>query len=239
MNAMALDKLKAVSDSLDEKQSSWVTAKELSGKAGMPTTDRRTRDILDGLADGKDWAKRKRAGTKAFEYHISILPKHFRFWFEEHLDESPEHDVDKNVRSLNDTEYTNEDGIFIISNCLSDLDSNLDDIKTSVPVPISWLKKRGIEPENLAFYVQTGSSMSNKINQFDIVIVNTGDNRLVDGCIVAVLLDEYVVIRYVQKIPGGWALRCENSSYQPIKLPNGANYNYKILGHVVRIIHEV
>ncbi|WP_338726582.1 transposase domain-containing protein [Shewanella baltica] len=50
----------------------WITAKELIGLPGIPTTSHKIRAMLDRLSD--DSRKQKRQGTKAFEYHISILP---------------------------------------------------------------------------------------------------------------------------------------------------------------------
>ncbi|WP_447077708.1 transposase domain-containing protein [Shewanella algae] len=52
----------------------WIIASEISGLVGIPTSDRRTRDLLKKLAAEKPDFERKRQGTKAFEYHISLLP---------------------------------------------------------------------------------------------------------------------------------------------------------------------
>ncbi|MGL6429846.1 MULTISPECIES: transposase domain-containing protein [Aeromonas] len=52
----------------------WFTANEVAGVAGMPTSERRSRDQLNRLADGNPEKSRQREGSKATEYHISILP---------------------------------------------------------------------------------------------------------------------------------------------------------------------
>lgn len=52
----------------------WLTASEIVGSAGMPTTERNIRENLKQLATPIPELARKREGTKAFEYHISILP---------------------------------------------------------------------------------------------------------------------------------------------------------------------
>ncbi|WP_370688895.1 transposase domain-containing protein [Aeromonas sp. JL9] len=52
----------------------WFTANEVAGVAGMPTSERRSRDQLNRLADGNPDKSRQREGSKATEYHISILP---------------------------------------------------------------------------------------------------------------------------------------------------------------------
>ncbi|HFS8942384.1 TPA: transposase domain-containing protein [Enterobacter roggenkampii] len=59
----------------------WICANELAGVAGLPTTPRRTRDTLEKLVAGRSELRRKREGTKAFEYHISALPPQVRAEF--------------------------------------------------------------------------------------------------------------------------------------------------------------
>ncbi|WP_293266775.1 Mu transposase C-terminal domain-containing protein [Neptunomonas sp.] len=48
----------------------WLTAKELAGLPGLPSTERRVRSMADNLG----WESQKRAFGKGFEYHISNLP---------------------------------------------------------------------------------------------------------------------------------------------------------------------
>lgn len=52
----------------------WVTAKDCVGISVMPTDVHKTRAKLDRLCSCDEDKKRKKAGSKAFEYHISILP---------------------------------------------------------------------------------------------------------------------------------------------------------------------
>ena len=60
----------------------WVTAKEVAGLPDMPTTARRARDILDRATIERPTLRRKRQGTKATEYHVSVLPERTRHHFE-------------------------------------------------------------------------------------------------------------------------------------------------------------
>ncbi len=50
----------------------WVTAKELIGLTGVPTRVHNIRAMLDRLSTEE--SKRKRQGTKAFEYQLNVLP---------------------------------------------------------------------------------------------------------------------------------------------------------------------
>lgn len=52
----------------------WITAKDCVGISVMPTDVHKTRAKLDRLCAGDADKKRKKSGSKAFEYHISILP---------------------------------------------------------------------------------------------------------------------------------------------------------------------
>lgn len=50
----------------------WSTVAELTGCNGMPATERGCRKYLDNLAAKVPDVRRKRVGTKAFEYHIDF-----------------------------------------------------------------------------------------------------------------------------------------------------------------------
>lgn len=52
----------------------WFIASELAGVVGFPSTGRRARDLLKKLAMSNPELERKRQGTKATEYHVSLLP---------------------------------------------------------------------------------------------------------------------------------------------------------------------
>ncbi|ECF6946397.1 transposase, partial [Salmonella enterica subsp. diarizonae] len=56
----------------------WVTAKECMGVKGFPTADKNVRARLDSaVKDNPEW-RRKREGTKAFEYHVDCLAEEIR-----------------------------------------------------------------------------------------------------------------------------------------------------------------
>ncbi|EJJ7187017.1 transposase, partial [Salmonella enterica] len=56
----------------------WVTAKECLGLGGLPTRDQNVRARLDSAVKGNPEWRRKREGTKAFEYHVDCLPPETR-----------------------------------------------------------------------------------------------------------------------------------------------------------------
>lgn len=285
-----------ISDSQGGNRKLWVTAKEVAGLEGMPTTDRRTRDILENWAKGKEGARRKRSGTKAFEYHISVLPKAVRDQV------SPPNQGGVAASALTGTvmgaalcspvsssagapvtaigglpllgaaavvgtiaggpfaalgatglagvskktieeesstyKFKERANAVEIRFFIDEPDRFLNEMGGTFPVSSKWLEWRGFEPSDLAFFVQNGDSMEQRIKHRDTVIINSRDNRLADGSLMVVEVDGAALIRNVQKIPGGWRLNCENPRYESITLPVDAETECKVIGRVVRIINE-
>lgn len=56
----------------------WFTVQECIGLPGYPGTAPAVRGRLNALSKGKEGIKRKRVKSKAWEYHISILPAYVR-----------------------------------------------------------------------------------------------------------------------------------------------------------------
>ncbi|WP_376740092.1 DNA-binding protein, partial [Vibrio crassostreae] len=54
----------------------YISAQECVGLVGMPTMVHNVRNKLNKLANSNQ--KRKRQGSKAFEYHIDCLPEETR-----------------------------------------------------------------------------------------------------------------------------------------------------------------
>lgn len=52
----------------------WLTAKECIGLPDFPTQPQNIRSRLEKYSGGSDTFRRRRTGTKAFEYHIDCLP---------------------------------------------------------------------------------------------------------------------------------------------------------------------
>lgn len=58
-----------------EDTQQWFTVHECVGIPGFPTGVSNVRNKLEKLADGLDNVRRRREGSKAIEYHYSILPE--------------------------------------------------------------------------------------------------------------------------------------------------------------------
>lgn len=53
----------------------WLTAKECAGLPGFPTMEHNIRNRLDKQSGGNSALRRRREGSKAFEYHMDCLPE--------------------------------------------------------------------------------------------------------------------------------------------------------------------
>lgn len=56
----------------------WITPQECIGLPGFQASIPTVRKRLNALSHGQDHLKRKRIKTKAWEYHLSILPEYVR-----------------------------------------------------------------------------------------------------------------------------------------------------------------
>lgn len=59
----------------------WVTVQDCIGVPEFATTAPNVRKKLDMLAEASPELKRKRSGSKAFEYHVSLLPTRTQEFF--------------------------------------------------------------------------------------------------------------------------------------------------------------
>lgn len=63
----------------------YVVAKQVRGLPGLPATEKGARDALQRLSDNHPEFVRRRAGTKAKEYHIDCLPEGLRELARQHV----------------------------------------------------------------------------------------------------------------------------------------------------------
>ena len=73
-----------------------------------------------------------------------------------------------------------------------------------------WLQERGLFPENLIAIRVKGESMSPRIEEGDIVVVNTGDRRAQEGAVFAINFDGEPVIKRMARRAGRWYLDSDN-----------------------------
>lgn len=250
-----------ISDSPSGNRKSWVTAKEVAGLVGMPTTDRRTRDILDEWADHRDGVKRKRSGTKAFEYHISILPKYVLdalttggFFLEDPDTGNPEQNEYPIVTSIMTPPLKEPaliygsflDEFALIPGYRVQVSAGHGTLTQGEMEPCrhlafrrKWLQWRGFAEKELAIVWAKGDSMEPTIANNDTLVVHLGRTHPVDGHIYVVRNDDQLWVKRLQVLPSAWLLLSDNKHYEPIKVPKDEQHNFDVIGQVVHIAHDV
>jgi len=260
------DESEIISDSLGANRKSWVTAKDIAGLEGLPTTDRRTRDILEQLAKGREGVKRKRSGTKAFEYHASILPQHVIDALEKsglfpdgfaiehvkpmsHLQagEKPRYAItDAGVNDERNNYYTFLEEFALIPGYRVQVSAGHGALTQGEMEPCrhlafrrKWLKWRGFAEKDLAIVWSKGDSMEPTISNNDTLVVHLGRTRPVDGHIYVVRNDDQLWVKRLQVRPDAWVLISDNTIYPPMTIKKHEQHTFEVIGQVVHISHDV
>ncbi|WP_324042785.1 S24 family peptidase [Aeromonas caviae] len=250
------------SESHGEKRTPWVIASEVAGIEGMPTTDRRARDELERLSAGKDGVKRKRSGTKAFEYHASILPQYVLDELEkrglfpdgvhvEHQSPSstPYEQPKITLTGVNEnaTVYSAFlDEFALIPGYRVQVSAGHGSLTQGELEPCrhlafrrKWLRWRGFDEKELAIVWSKGDSMEPTISNNDTLVVHLGRTRPVDGHIYVVRNDDQLWVKRLQVLPSAWLLLSDNKHYQPIEVPKDEQHTFEVIGQVVHIAHDI
>ncbi len=78
------------------------------------------------------------------------------------------------------------------------------------------------------------------IKDKDIVLVDQGQTDIITGNIYAIGIDDEVLIKHVDKVPGHYVLRSANKDYAPINVDlNDESLNVRIIGRVLWMGREL
>lgn len=108
-------------------------------------------------------------------------------------------------------------------------------IKEKDPISFrrGWFTQRRLVPENCkAMYVR-GRSMEPVLNDWDTVLIDTGDAEVIDGEIFAVVYRGSLYIKTLERMGNGIRLKSENPAFDPIDVPEQELANLKIIGRKV------
>lgn len=229
----------------DDQRTLWFTASEVSGCGSFPLSARWTRDHLKELAKGKLHLARKRRGTKAMEYHVSLFPSDVqRILLNTEFDGVEDVAVDYSKKYvapdfLDDFKLIPlymmqiKNGSFIYPN----LEHN--NVTKFKPVSVNWLKKRNFNHNDLVIIFAGGDSMESTINNNDTLIVHTGRNKPMDGRIYVFRYADELLIKRYQSFLGAWRLKSDNQFYDTIDIPNDDQHQFEVIGQVVRIAKDI
>lgn len=100
-----------------------------------------------------------------------------------------------------------------------------------------WLQKKGLKEENLSIISVDGDSMSGALEHGDLVLLDSSDIEIRSGKAYVVRIDDELVVKYVQRLPGDkLQLSSHNQKYPAFTVDGTVNVD--VVGRVVCSSHE-
>jgi phage repressor protein C with HTH and peptisase S24 domain len=228
-----------------DKRMEWVVASEVAGHGGFPTSDRWTRDHLKALATDKPHLSRKRKGTKAFEYHVSLLPAETQqSLLGGYIIEEPASRYEQNVLPIGQVDFLAEFALipgYSIQVSAGNGSLNIEQLEPSRYLAFrrKWLKFRGFAEKDLVIVWAKGDSMEPTINNNDTLVVHTSRNHPQDGHIYIFRHENELFVKRYQSIVGAWRLISDNSMYTPLDIKKEEQHQFEVIGQVVHIAKDI
>jgi len=222
----------------------WFIASELAGHGSFPTSDRWTRDHLKELAEGKEHLCRKRKGTKAIEYHISLLPADTQ----RSLLGANSHGIVEapTAYSLMPIVPNFMDEFVLIPGYRIQVSAGHGSLNPDQLEPVrhlafrrKWLKYRGFSEKDLAIVWAKGDSMEPTIHNKDTLVVHLGRNKPADGHIYIFRNGEELFVKRYQSVLGSWRLISDNQLYDKIDVKQEHQHQFEVIGQVVHIAKDI
>jgi phage repressor protein C with HTH and peptisase S24 domain len=104
---------------------------------------------------------------------------------------------------------------------------------TTAAVPTGWIERNGYDRSKLISIVVRGESMETTLYEGDLVVVNTADQKLVDGAVYAINYEGDPVVKRLTRDAGQWWLTSDNPD-QRRYYRRTCDESTKIIGRVVR-----
>ncbi|EKE75219.1 LexA family transcriptional regulator [Gallaecimonas xiamenensis] len=217
----------------------WVTAAEVAGLPGMPTTDKRVQEELEHLAADNTAMTRRRAGSRATEYHVALLPSQAR----EALKKA--YEVKDTVASYEpSTDFMAE--FSLIPGYRVQVSAGHGSFNGDDQPPVrhlafrrKWLSFRGFAEKDLVIVWAKGDSMYPTIGNNDSLVINTARKTPKDGHIYVFRQDESLMVKRFQQRLDKWVLLSDNKVYPEIVVPKDEQHNFQVIGQVVHIAKDV
>ncbi len=95
-----------------------------------------------------------------------------------------------------------------------------------------WLHSRG-NPANMVLMEVIGNSMEPEIKEGDMVLIDQSRSQVLSGGIFAVGVEDTVMVKRVERLPGTLVLRSDNVDYSPIHLSGDELNNVRVIGQVI------
>lgn len=222
----------------------WFIASEVAGHGDFPTSPRWTRDHLAKLAADKEHLKRKRKGTKATEYHISL----FTLETQQSLGTEAFEGIQEPKPSYSDLslykDFTEEFALipgYRIQVSAGHGSLNPDQLEPTRHLAFrrKWLKYRGFKEKDLAIVWAKGDSMEPTIHNNDTLVVNMERKKPSDGHIYIFRNGDELFVKRYQSMLGTWRLISDNSFYSDLDIPKEEQHQFEVVGQVVHIAKDL
>ena len=95
-----------------------------------------------------------------------------------------------------------------------------------------WLHQKG-SPTNMVLMSVVGNSMEPEIREGDLVLIDQSKVDVYAGGIYAVGVEDTVLVKRLEKLPGTLVLHSDNRDYEPIHLSGDELLNVRVIGKVL------
>ncbi|MGD8172175.1 S24 family peptidase [Vibrio sp. TRT 21S02] len=223
----------------------WFIASEVAGHGDFPTSSRWTRESLAKLAEGKEHLKRRRKGTKATEYHISLFDKKTQqSLMEEPITETVSEPMTPYLGVDLYRDFTEEFALIPgyrvqVSAGHGALNPEQLEPTRHLAFRRKWLKYRGFKETDLAIVWAKGDSMEPTIHNNDTLVVHLGRDKPADGHIYIFRNGDELFVKRYQSMLGTWRLISDNTFYSALDIPKEEQHQFDVVGQVVHIAKDI
>lgn len=105
------------------------------------------------------------------------------------------------------------------------------------PFQSPWLHRKG-NPDTMVLMDVMGNSMEPEIHEGDTVLIDQSQRDIIAGGIYAVGVEDTVMVKRLEKRPGGLALMSDNHDYSPIVLRGEELETVRVIGKVIWLSRE-
>ncbi len=100
-----------------------------------------------------------------------------------------------------------------------------------------WIHARG-NPANMVIMEVVGNSMEPELKEGDEVLIDQADINVLSGGIYAVGVEDTVMVKRVERLPGTLVLRSDNTDYSPIHLSGDELDTVRVIGKILWVGRE-
>lgn len=117
---------------------------------------------------------------------------------------------------------------------------DMEEVSDWVPIDQDWIYQNALSPDHLSVVYVKGDSMTPKLEDGDMLLINTAERRPVSGKIYAIAVEnELRVKRLMKRMDGNWLITSDNKNNPEYQDEVIAPYNFenlRIIGQAVKVL---